>query len=64
MCLAAGTLIGPIVGGELVDILGYRGMTNYCCLIALVMTCAHFLFIIVPDWYDSPKETESHMNAR
>jgi MFS family permease len=55
MCFSLGTLIGPMMGGELTDLVGYRRMTEYCSLAAMLIAFIHFLFIILPNLVLPPK---------
>jgi len=51
MSFAFGSLIGPIVGGKLTDVSGYRHMTDYCCIAAIIAMFANFCFVILPDFF-------------
>ena len=51
MSFAFGSLIGPIIGGKLTDVSGYRHMTDYCCIAAIIAMFANFCFVILPDFF-------------
>jgi len=46
---ALGLLIGNIEGGELVDLFGYRGMTNFCAVACFMTGTVHFCLNILRD---------------
>lgn len=49
MAFALGSMIGPIVGGQLTDAYGYRKCSDIITILALSAACINFIVIFVPD---------------
>jgi len=49
MAFAIGSMFGPIIGGQLTDLYGYRKTCDIICISAIVAACINFLIVFVPD---------------
>jgi predicted MFS family arabinose efflux permease len=56
MSFAFGSLIGPVIGGKLTDMSGYRHMTDDLCLACIGAVVLNFCCLILPDFFITKKK--------
>jgi hypothetical protein len=64
MAFAFGQMVGPVIGGKLTDVHGYRNTCDIMAVTCMIGTVAFFCVIFVPDLVCGKKSARSASTSR